>query len=315
MALHPQAEAALRAWNDGPPTSTLDVEGIREQRAAGREEGLAEPKEDVASVEDVTPDGVPCRLYRPAGSAAGTPLPCLVYLHGGGFVFGDLETHDGQARRLANRTGWAVLAVDYRRPPEHVFPAALVDSVTALDWVLESGEDHDLDPGRVALAGDSAGANLAIGAALRRPGRTVAALLVYPFLDPSTSASSYASVQGGLDRPDAEWFWRQYVEPGSGEEVWRDPELAPLLSTGLGSLPRTLVQIASEDTLADEDRALVRLAREQGADVEELTYDGMIHGFWRHPSVFDAAEVALADAATWLSGTTRPDAARPVRSG
>lgn len=304
MTLHPQAEAALAQWATGPPVRTLDPEGIRVRRAAGREEGLAEVKEAAGAVEDVDAGGVPCRLLRPApgDGRVDAALGCLVYLHGGGFVFGDLETHDAQSRRLANRTGRAVLAVDYRRPPEHVFPAALVDSTTALDWLLVHGESLGLDTGRVALAGDSAGGNLAIGVALRRPGRLEAVVLVHPFLDPATGAPSYASTTGGLDREDAQWYWQQYVEPGSGPEVWADPELAPLRSEELHALPRTLVQIAEADTLADENRALVRRARDQGADVVVVTYAGMVHGFWRHPELFDAAGEALADLAHFLAG-------------
>jgi acetyl esterase len=311
-ALHPQAEAALALWAEQPAVRTLDVEGIRQQRLLARETGRAEPKEDVGSVEDLSAAGVPCRLVRPLASSPGPGAePCLVYLHGGGFVFGDLDSHDAQVRRLANRTGRAVLAVDYRRPPEHVFPAALHDCETALAWVLEHGGERGLDVARTAILGDSAGANLAIGTALRRPGTLESAVLVYPFLDPSTSSASYASTRGGLDREDARWYWQQYVEPGTEAEAWDDPELAPLRSTSLGSLPRTLVQVAGADTLADEDRALVRLAREQGAEVAALTYDGMVHGFWRHPALFDAVEAALADAAAFLRGDVVRGAGSP----
>lgn len=311
-ALHPQSERALALWGEQPSVRTLDAEGIRQQRLLAREAGLAEAKEDVASVEDLSADGVPCRLVRPAPAVA--PLEsgaCLVYLHGGGFVFGDLETHDAQARRLANRTGRAVLAVDYRRPPEHVFPAALHDCVTALDWLGEHGPAYGLDPSRSAMLGDSAGANLAVGALLRRPGACHAAVLVYPFLDPTLASASYSSRSGGLDRDDARWYWEQYVEDDGRAEVWQDPELAPLRSPSLGGLPRTLVQIAGADTLADEDRALVRVARDQGADVTATTYDGMVHGFWRHPDLFDAAEEALADAAAFLRGAPVRGAGSP----
>lgn len=299
MSLHPQSVAALALWSEAPAVHTLDADGIRARRATAREEGLAEPKEDVAQAVDVDADGVPARLLRPHGADPEEHLPALVYLHGGGFVLGDLETHDAPSRRLANRTGRVVLVVDYRRPPEHVFPAALVDSVAALDWLVEHGDAHGVDVRRIGVVGDSAGANLAIGTALRRPGVLEAAVLVYPFLDPEAGSASYASTEGGLDREDGLWFFQQYVEPGD-DRVLRDPELAPLRSTRLGELPRTLVQIAGEDTLVDEDRELVARARDLGADVTELTYDGMIHGFWRHPAMFDAAEQALADAVAWL---------------
>ncbi len=300
MTLHPQSVAALALWGEAPAVRTLDAEGIRVRRAAAREEGLAEAKEQVARSTDVDAGGVPARLLRPHGAQAEEHLPALVYLHGGGFVLGDRESHDAPSRRLANRTGRVVLVVDYRRPPEHAFPAALVDSVAALDWLVGHGAEHGVDVRRVGVVGDSAGANLAIGTALRRPGVLDAAVLVYPFLDPEAGSASYASTSGGLDRQDALWFWQQYVEPGD-DRVLHDPELAPLRSTRLGELPRTLVQLAGEDTLVDEGRALVSRARDLGADVTELTYDGMVHGFWRHPAMFDAAEQALADAVAWLT--------------
>jgi acetyl esterase len=183
-----------------------------------------------------------------------------------------------------------------------VFPAALHDCVTVLDWLLDKGGEAGVDVARTAILGDSAGANLALGTLLRRPGAVEATVLVYPFLDPTTSFPSYSSTRGGLDREDARWFWRQYVEPGAGPATWEDPGLAPLRSSSLGTLPRTLVQIAGADTLADEDRELVRRAREQGAEVTAVTYDGMVHGFWRHPSLFDAADRALGDAAEFLRG-------------
>lgn len=302
MSLHPQAAAALAQWAEGPAVHTLDVSGIRTRRATAREDGLAEPKEDVASATDVDAGGVPCRLLRPVGADPDEPLAALLYLHGGGFVLGDLETHDAQSRRLANRTGRAVLSVDYRRPPEHPFPAALVDSVTALDWLVDQAADLGVDARRIGVVGDSAGANLGIGAALRRPGRLDVAVLVYPFLDPDAASASYASTQGGLDRDDALWFWQHYLGEDGDSARARDPEVAPLHSTRLGELPPTLVQIAGEDTLVDEDRAFVARARDLGADVTVLEYDGMVHGFWRNPDLFDAAGQALSDAVDWLRG-------------
>lgn len=291
--LHPQALAALEAAEGLDPLTEVRDEEIDEVRQEQREAGLDEPKEPVHEVRDLVVGGVPCRLHRPAEGA----LPVLLYLHGGGFVLGDLETHDAHARRLANRTGWAVLAVDYRRPPEDPFPAALDDSVAALDGLL-AGEVADLER-RVVVVGDSAGANLAIGVARRRPGTLAGALLVYPFLDPETASASYASDDGGLTRPDAQWFWGHYLSPG---QDLHDPDLAPLHATDLERLPRTLVQVAECDTLADEVHAFVARAREQGAQVEDTLYAGMIHGFWRRPEEFDAASEALDEAARWLHG-------------
>jgi acetyl esterase len=291
--LHPQAVAALDAAADLDPLATVPVKEIDDVRREQREAGLAEPREEVHEARDLEVGGVRCRLFRPAGDVR----PVLLYLHGGGFVLGDLETHDAHARRLANRTGWAVLAVDYRRPPEHPFPAALEDSVAALDGLL-GGPLEGVDPSRVVVVGDSAGANLAVGVARRRPGTLAGALLVYPFLDPETASPSYSSDDGGLPRADAQWFWGHYVPDG---QDLADPDLAPLRATDLGLLPPTLVQVAECDTLADEVVAFVDLARAQGAEVEDTLYAGMIHGFWRRPAEFDAAAEALDEAARWLA--------------
>jgi acetyl esterase len=299
--LHPQAVAVLDAAQDLVPLATVPHEEIEDVRREQREEGLAEPKEAVHEARDLEVGGVPCRLHLPAPG----PLPCLLYLHGGGFVLGDLETHDAQARRLANRTGWAVLSVDYRRPPEHPFPAALEDSVAALDGLL-AGAVPQLGADRVVVVGDSAGANLAIGAARRRPGRLAGAILVYPFLDPGTASASYASDDGGLTRADARWFWGHYVPDGQDPT---EPDLAPLHATDLDLLPPTLVQVAECDTLADEVTAFVALARSQGAQVEDTLYAGMVHGFWRRPAELDAAAEALDEVAAWLAGV------RAVRAG
>ncbi len=292
--LHPQALAALVEAEQFDALWDLPDDEIAEVRDEQREGGLGEPKEPVHEVRDVTVGGVSCRLHRPA---EGT-LPVVLYLHGGGFVLGDLETHDAQARRMANRTGWAVLAVDYRRPPEDRFPAALEDSVAALDGLAADARTLGVDPGRIVVAGDSAGGNLAIGVARRRPEALAGILLVYPFLDPETSSASYSSLDGGLDRPDAQWFWNHYLPPG---QDLHDPDLAPLHATDLAVLPPTLVQVAECDTLADEVTSFVALAREQGAPVEDTLYPGMIHGFWRRPAEFDAAVEALDEAAAWLA--------------
>ena len=294
MTLHPQAVAALDLWSQGASVSDPDFgpSDIATRRAEARVLAAAEAIEDVDRVEDVDADGVPCRLYLPDGAER-----TLLFLHGGGFVFGDVDTHDGQSRRLANRTGSAVLAVDYRRPPEHRFPAAPDDVDTALAWLLVNAGTRGLDLGRIVACGDSAGGNLALVAALRNPNALAATVLVYPFVDADLGGASYAATDGGLTRAEARWYWQQYARTA---DDLRDADLAPYLSERLGSLPPTLVQVAEHDVLADEDRELVRRIRSAGATVEETTYAGMIHGFWRHPQLFDAAEEALADIAGFL---------------
>ncbi len=294
VVLHPQAEAAVALWAEGPRVTDPGFD-IAQQRRLGREQAAAEPREPVARVEDVDAGGVPCRLFLPEGATG-----AIVFLHGGGFVFGDLETHDAQSRRLANRTGLAVLAVDYRRPPEHPFPAAPDDVDTAVAWLLAKGHDLGVDVARLVALGDSAGGNLALVAALRNPTVFSATVLVYPFVDPQQRFESYLTEAGGLGADEAAWFWQQYA---ASTDDLRDPDLAPIDSDLLHTLPPSLVVAAEHDPLVDEDVELARLMRSAGVATELTTYPGMVHGFWRQPALFDAAEESLAEIADFLRRT------------
>jgi acetyl esterase len=299
VVLHPQARRALELWAQGPQVGEpgFGDDGVALLREQAREAAAAEPREPVARSEDLDADGVPCRLHVPAGDER---PGVLVYLHGGGFAFGDLDTHDGQARRLANRTGLAVLSVDYRRPPEHRFHAAPDDVDTTLRWLAGAGERLGVDATRPVLVGDSAGGNLALVASLRNPGLARATVLVYPFLDPDLAAPSYAGADGGLTREEARWYWQHYART---PDDLADPDLAPLRSPDarLATIGEpVLVQVAEHDLLADENRLLADRLAAVGADVRVTTYPGMVHGFWRHPALFDAAEQALAEIAGFL---------------
>jgi acetyl esterase len=284
--LFPQARVAVDQSAGSPLVWEEDID---EARAQARAEAAQEPREDVARVEDVDAGGVPCRLYRPSG-ASGTQ-GVLVHLHGGGFVFHDVEVHDAAARRLANRSGLPVLSVDYRRPPEHRFPAAPDDVDAVLGWLAGSGAASDLS-GPVFLHGDSAGANLALVAALRNPGVAAGLVLIYPFLDPTASFDSYTGAAEGFDPREAAWYWDQYA---AGPDDLRHPDLAPLGPDLAGqgrfaSLPPTLVVTAEHDPLRDEGEHLARLLAEAGVQTVAARYLGQIHGFWRHTAEFDAAE-------------------------
>lgn len=284
MVLFPEARRAVDEYADAPPIAEAD---IGQERADARALAAKQPREDVAEVRDVDAGGVPCRLYVPAGADA-----LVVHLHGGGFVFNDIDVHDAAARRLANRTGMAVLSVDYRRPPEHRFPAAPDDVDSVLAWAERAGL-----PGPTYLHGDSAGANLALVAALRNPGRAAAVVLIYPFLDPDAGFDSYDTAAEGFDRAEAAWYWQQYAATPADLV---DPDLAPLRSERLGTLPPTLVVTAEHDPLRDEGEHLAHLLAEAGVEVVASRVLGQIHGFWRHVDVFPAAEPLTRQVAGFL---------------
>ena len=289
MALYPQARAAVAASADEPSVFDPGFD-IAASRAAAVEVAAVDPKERVDEVVDLDVHGVRCRLYRPAGADA-----LVVHLHGGGFVFHDVEVHDALARRLANRAGVPVLSVDYRRPPDHPIPAAPDDVDTVLRWLDAEGVEHGLDL-PTFVHGDSAGGNLALVAALRNPGRFAGVALIYPFLDPEAGFDSYRTAAEGFDTREAAWYWEQYADP----EDRTHPDVAPLRSDRLGSLPPTLVITAEHDPLRDEGEALALRIAEEGGRVVATRYLGQVHGFWRHVDMFDAAEPATGQVAAFL---------------
>ncbi|QWC85898.1 alpha/beta hydrolase [Nocardioidaceae bacterium] len=294
MALHPQALASLEAQPSGPRNFEpgFDIEATRTQ---ARDVAAAEARPEVAEVRDLDADGVPVRLYRPRGRGHDAP-GVVVHLHGGGFVFGDVEVHDAAARRLALASTVPVLSVDYRRPPEHRFPAAPDDVDTVLRVLSRDAAELGLE-GPVTLHGDSAGGNLALVGTLRNPALVAGLVLVYPFLDPAAAWPSYASETAGFDAREAAWFWQQYA--GSPEDL-EHPDLAPLRSSRLGDLPPTLVVTAEHDPLRDEGEWLAARLAELGVRVQALRVLGMLHGFWRHPAVFDAASLVTGVSAGFL---------------
>jgi len=285
--LFPAARRAVEADAASPPVWELDIAA---SRAEARRVAAEEPKEQVAEVAGIDADGVPCRLYTPAEVRAGV----IVHLHGGGFVFNDVDVHDAACRRLANRTRLRVLSVDYRRPPEHRFPAAPEDVDTVLAWM---SRDPMLGSLPAYAHGDSAGGNLALVAALRNPGRFAAVVLVYPFLDPTGSAPSYA-LEDGSWAPEAAWYWEQYA---ARPDDLRDPDLAPLLSDRLGTLPPTLVVSAEGDILVDENEDFAHRLAGLGVEVVAFRAVGQVHGFWRHGLTFPAAESVMAMTAGFLA--------------
>jgi acetyl esterase len=291
--LYPEARAAVEAGAGATPMWSEGYD-IAAARAANRELALREEPEEVAEVADLDAGGVPARLFRPDGAEPGL----LVHLHGGGFVFHDLDVHDRPCRRLANRLGMAVLSLGYRLAPEHPFPAARDDVDAVLAW-LEGDGAQLVQGGATYLHGDSAGGNLALGAALRHPGRFRAMVLTYPFLDPTGGFDSYAlGAVAGFDPREAAWYWQQYV---ADDGDLTDPDVAPLLSDRLGTLPPTLVTTAEHDPLRDEGEHLAALVAEAGGDVTAVRYLGQVHGYWRL-AAFPASEQAIRHCCAFLRG-------------
>ncbi len=242
---------------------------------------------------------LPLRLYRPP-AATDQPLPVLLYFHGGGFALNSIDTHDRLHRLLALRSGAAVLAVAYSKAPEHRFPHQTEEALAALRWIARHGADHGLDPARIAVGGDSAGANLALGVALaaREPGepRVSFALLFYGMFAHdfhTLSHRRYGDGRYGLTTARMRWYWERYL---GGVEPTRDPRAAPLLAD-LRGLPPVLLLAAGLDCLRDDS---VRLAeRLAAADVPYSlsVYDSLPHSFAILTRWVEAADGAVTRAA------------------
>jgi acetyl esterase len=268
-----------------------DYQQTLADRESTRLEAATFPKENVARVEDLDAGGVPARLYLPAGADLAAEV--IVHLHGGGFVFNDVEVHDAPCRRLARRTGRAVLSVDYRLAPEHPFPAAVEDTDRALRWSAERSA-------RVVAHGDSAGANLAVVGALRNPGLVAALVLVYPFLDPGSSFPSYEMTGGSWDRDEAQWYWQQYVDVAAEPGLLAHPDVAPLRSPDLASLPPTLVLTAEHDIARDEGEHLLARLQDEGVAALGARCLGVPHGFWRRPEFAAANGLVMRQTGAFL---------------
>jgi acetyl esterase len=304
MPLDPQAKALLEQLQamGGPQLHELPVPLARQAMAAMT--ALQGAGEDVARVENRRIPGpageIPVRIYTPAGNA---PFPMLVYFHGGGWVIGDLETHDRICRALANRAGCLVLSVDYRLAPEHRFPAAAEDCYAATLWTARNAEALGADPARIAVGGDSAGGNLSAVVALmardRKEPQICFQLLVYPVTDAGCDTPSYDENAEGylLTRDAMQWFWNHYTGSGGDREHLY---ASPLRARSVHGTPPALVLTAEFDPLRDEGERYAALLREHGVAVTLTRYDGMIHGFFGMTTMLDQARTAMDEAAAAL---------------
>jgi acetyl esterase len=302
VVLDPQLAELLRIAEEagGPPVGALPPDEARAGYAVVAAAQFG-PVDEVFAVEDRDADGVPVRLYRPVETTETSAA--LVYFHGGGWVIGNVDTHDGMTRAFARRAGVVVVSVDYRLAPEHPYPAAVEDAWASASWVLAHARDLGIDAGRVAVGGDSAGGTLA--AVVARRGRDAgtpfaAQLLLYPVISSLADSASYElfATGYGLTAEGMRWYWRQYISDRDGGE---DPEISPLALAEAKGLPPAIVITAEADVLRDEGEAYAALLAESGVEIEQRRYPGMIHGFLRMPGVVDSAGTALDEVSASLA--------------
>ncbi|UQA62533.1 alpha/beta hydrolase [Polyangium aurulentum] len=256
---------------------------------------------------------VGARMYVPIAQKTG-PRPIVVYYHGGGFVLGSLDSHDGECRALAAETGAIVVAIDYRLAPEHRFPTAAKDAIAAFRWVAQNAVALGGDPARIAVAGDSAGGNLSAVVALETRGdavRPMFQLLVYPATDMTRSHPSHRYFCEDLLLTEAsiDSFLANYLR---SDEDQRDPLASPLFATDHTGLPPAMVLTAGFDPLRDEGKAYADKLTAAGVPVEYRCYEGLVHGFFSMSGAVDVARSALEDS---ISGLRRAFSAAQVSAG
>ena len=296
MPLNPEYQALLdqMAQLEGPPLVDLPVEAGREMYRTMQPEA---PEIEVGAVLDTDADGVPVRVYQPGGEG---PFPVVMMFHGGGWVIGDLTTADGQSREVCRQAQAVVISVDYRLAPEHRFPAAADDCYTATLWAARSAQGYGGDPSRLALAGDSAGGNLAavVAQMIRDKGGPAVAfqLLVYPVTD-GVNFDTPSYHENGQDymltAESMHWFWNHYAP---NAEDRRNPYASPVLAENLADLPAALVMTAEYDPLRDEGEAYAEKLAKAGVEVEVVRCDGLIHGFFGQARTVQAAVEPMARA-------------------
>jgi acetyl esterase len=283
--LDPEIQAVVDAMNagSGPPAHLVPVEQARATHDLETAE-LSGPGEEVAEVRDVSVPGpggdIGVRVFRPAGDG---PLPLVAYLHGGGWVMGSLHGFEPLCRALANASGAVVASIDYRLAPEHPFPAAPDDALAALRWLAAHAAELGADAGRMAIAGDSAGGNLAAVTARRLRDQRGPALrlqaLVYPVCDSALNTPSYREFEArfGLTALSMKRFWELYLDGSDG----RHPDASPLQADDLTGLPPAFVLTVGADVLRDEGEAYAHALEAAGVPVTLRRYDGAVHGFFR----------------------------------
>ncbi len=287
MSLDQEAAMVLELMkkSDRPAIDTLSAKEGRAQADTLSERAEADPP-DVARVVDgaiaTTGGSLRYRRYWPSGASA-LVLPTLIYYHGGGFVIGNIETHDSTCRRMANKSQCQVIAIDYRLAPEHAYPAPVEDALTAFRHIAANAKAFDADPTKLAVGGDSAGGNLAAVVCQQQnnAGGLMPAfqMLIYPATDSVNQTKSRKDFAEGyfLTRSMMQWFFDFYTPKGVNLS---DPRVSPLLAKDFTGLPAAFVLTAGYDPLRDEGRAYADKMIDAGVKVTYANYPGTIHGFF-----------------------------------
>ncbi len=304
MAINPIIQGILAAYEASgtPSMESLDPATARKLSAAAR------PQVPPISLERIEQLSIPvegakigARLY---ASSKKANLPLLVFYHGGGWVLGDLDSHDGVCRSLAKETGAIVVSVDYRLAPEHKFPTPLYDCYQAKEWLVKNGGDLGIDSSRLAVGGDSAGGNLAAAVAMMtqqiRSAPICHQMLFYPVTDYGIDTASYRAFAEGfyLGRREMMWFWDHYL---TSKADGANPLASPLRAPSLTGLPPATIFTADHDPLRDEGKAYAEALKAAGVAVNYRDFAGMIHGFVNLLGIVPAASQAIAAAGTDLS--------------
>lgn len=302
--LKAEAEMVIRGFqaNGFPGWAALGLEQAR-SALSQMASAVAGSSPQIGSVENLTVPSdaetpTEARLYLPA--ALDPKPPIMVYMHGGGFTVGGLDAVDVVVRRLVDASGCAVLSVGYKLAPENKFPAALTDVENAIRWATENADAHGFDASRLAVGGDSSGANLAAAVAIlcrdRKYSPIRLQLLVCPALDCDFETSSYREFGEGtlsaLSRRDVEWFISNY---GRNEADLKNPYFCPLLAEDLSNLPAALIVSAEIDPLSDDARRYATRLAQSGVSVDLMVHAGMFHNFWRMPGVLQEAQDSIRE--------------------
>jgi acetyl esterase len=309
VTLDPDAAFVFKAFQEAgrPPYETLSPKEAREFYSLGRFVTNPEPPE-LKSVEPLaipSPAGpIPARVYTPFKLRKTSDLaPCLVFFHGGGWVIGDLDTHDVACRKLADEGQLMVISVDYRLAPEHKFPAAVDDAIAATKWIADHASQLGVDASRLMVGGDSAGGNLAAVVAISardRNGPDIAGqVLIYPATDFAMTHPSHREPETSvlLTHTVIKWFCNHYLRSAADAGDWR---ASPARATTLAGLPPAYVLTAGADPLRDEGNEYAQRLKEAGVAVTYRNYPGQFHGFFTMGKLLPQANVAAAEIGVWL---------------